>query len=802
VTQFNISEGSFDPDAAFEDDRSFGDLTAGLAPPAPTAPEAPPPIGFDEITNKVFVNGFEFDADDHDSALRSKEAFLNPVVPMPQNYRPMGAEEFGGYIQRIKDPSIGRIIRKNFGIGFDNLQLLGGRGLQFLGAEETGQKIVDQQIEDLAFTQPYQRLFTDIDSAGGAIEWFIANLAQQGPNLIESALAAVAGGVVGALAGGGPNPFTAIGGAFLALSGKAAVKKAVIEAAKKHAAGKALDEAEKKLLREVASGAVARELKLNAKKISPTILRREGVIKDFLGEAGLVRGGAEALKRGKLQSTIGGAIVGRFVNSQGIGVSDIYGEQIESGTENRGAAFSLAIPYALADSIPELLGLGFFIKGGKSLATGVSKAGRGARALKRTGRAAAGGVIAAFGEGTAEGFQEALLLSQNPEVDAGSAEGINRLINSFAAGAGVGGALGVVGGAVRGRRALEGDNADILNPTKAVPTAHLPDQQELFPDAELGTAPILRDGQVQGDAFNVRGDENLGLDPATAGEQRVAEEERLDSQGRFGASLDRAFRAEELAPGQVLRSGERLFAGPEGVLRPPEEVARLRREADAIAERGAPQTILDPRQRELFPGAIQGELDLTGAAPAAPATLAAPVGPAQTAGWGARLQQLFPGAKLSDSEGLRLTPEQRTALFRLGQLEARKPAPVDPGATDEETQNYLANQLPAPSATPLAEGLEPLRQRFERDELFDARLGLGVAGSVTGELPFAQETSIDFPADISPLQGARTHPLRPTVNGEEAIFVGDRAVPVRRLLEKSEKRIEVLKELHTCLTTP
>jgi len=744
MAEFSISEGSFDPIAATEDTRSFGDVSAGLLPPAPKGPETPP-VGFDETTNMVFVNGFEFDADDHDSALRSKKALSGPLVPMPQNYRPVDVKEFGGYIQRIQDPSIGRIIKKNFGIGVDNLQLLAGRGLQFAGAEETGQKIVDQQIEDLRFTQPYQRLFTDIDSAGGAVEWFVANLAQQGPMLIESALSAIVGGIIGGLAFGVPNPFTAVGGAFLALSGKAAVKKAVIEAARKHAAGETLDIAEKKLLREVASGAVARELKLNAKKISPTILSKEGVIKDFLGEAGLVRGGAEALKRGKLQARIGGAIIGRYVNSLGIGVSDIYGEQIESGTENRGAAFGLAIPYALAESIPELLGLGFFIRGGKSLATGVSKAGRkakkvspftaaGVRALKRTGRAAAGGGIAAFGEGTTEAFQEALLLSQNPEVDAGSAEGINRLINSFAAGAGVGGALGVVGGAIRGRRALEGDNRDILNP-----------------DVRIG--PALLEGPDT---------------PLQIEDQRPP-------------------------PGPILQGGPPLRIEDQ---RPP-------------------------------PGpTLQG-------GPVAPVELAAPVGPAQDAlggvdpqsqltGFGARLQQLGLGDKLSDFKGVQLTPEQRALLFR--ESEAQKTTPVEPGASEEETQAFLANQLQAPSATPLEPGLRPLQQRLEQDAAQQEADAAVAATPIQGELPYSPEVDLtDFPAEIALLQGpvwqrrddkqqeaitdgrlllglqGAQNPLRPTVKGEEAIFVGDRAVPVRQLLATSAQRKKALKELQQCL---
>jgi len=711
MAEFSISEGSFDPIAATEDTRSFGDVSAGLLPPAPKGPETPP-VGFDETTNMVFVNGFEFDADDHDSALRSKKALSGPLVPMPQNYRPVDVKEFGGYIQRIQDPSIGRIIKKNFGIGVDNLQLLAGRGLQFAGAEETGQKIVDQQIEDLRFTQPYQRLFTDIDSAGGAVEWFVANLAQQGPMLIESALSAIVGGIIGGLAFGVPNPFTAVGGAFLALSGKAAVKKAVIEAARKHAAGETLDIAEKKLLREVASGAVARELKLNAKKISPTILSKEGVIKDFLGEAGLVRGGAEALKRGKLQARIGGAIIGRYVNSLGIGVSDIYGEQIESGTENRGAAFGLAIPYALAESIPELLGLGFFIRG-------------------------AGGAIAAFGEGTTEALQEALLLSQNPEVDAGSAEGINRLINSFAAGAGVGGAIGVVGGAARGTRTLEGDNVNILNPRVRIGPALLegPDTPLQLEDLRPPSGPILQGGPVA-----------------------PVEPEAIDPIGPIGP----------------------------------------------IDPTGAPVDISLP------------EVDIPAPAPV-PVTPTAPLTETEQANRRAALEATPPITEIvPEPAPVPVAPvvSPVPTLVPITELAADENAPA-------AVRDFLANQLPAPSATPLAPGIAPLQQRFEQDAAV-------AATPIQGELPidtvqappsFLPTAVPALPGQVDPrfipaseieLQGAQNL-LRPTVfdrradgqraisKGEEALFVRGRAVPVRQLLEKSEQRKEALEELHTCL---
>ena len=54
----------------------------------------------------------------------------------------------------------------------------------------------------------------------GAIDWFVANLAQQGPNLIESIGVALLGAGAGAVAGGGANPFTAAGGAVYALEVK------------------------------------------------------------------------------------------------------------------------------------------------------------------------------------------------------------------------------------------------------------------------------------------------------------------------------------------------------------------------------------------------------------------------------------------------------------------------------------------------------------------------------------------------------------------------------------------------------
>ena len=62
-----------------------------------------------------------------------------------------------------------------------NLKLLAGRVV--LGAEETGQDWVNEAVK-LYYNQPYQREFTGGelgDGSHGAIDWFVANLAQQGP---------------------------------------------------------------------------------------------------------------------------------------------------------------------------------------------------------------------------------------------------------------------------------------------------------------------------------------------------------------------------------------------------------------------------------------------------------------------------------------------------------------------------------------------------------------------------------------------------------------------------------------------
>ncbi len=384
-------------------------LAGGVTNPATSFLPAPPPepaqnfVGVNENTGEMFVNGARFHVDDAQSALDSEQWLNRAPSPLPPEFRPLTPDEYKGYLNGIEDPSFGELISRNFDIGIDNLQKLGGHALQFAGAEETGLKVVNQQLKDLRANQPFQRVFTeDVDSPEAAIDWFVANLAQQGPNIIFSAVAMIAGALLGGITGAGL--FVALGAGLTRAGTMKALLAQVTKIAAKRNAGTALSTMETKLLQELAAG--------SAKAIVQT---------------------------GRKQAArVGGALAGGAAGGFAFGVADITGEQHEAGTRNRAAALALAIPYAAFEFIPEAVALKFFIKG--------TKGGFLKRGLKGT-------TAGAFGEGITETAQEGLLLSQNPEIALDSEEGLSRLKNSFAAGAGVGGAIG--GGAVLRRNKVD-----------------------------------------------------------------------------------------------------------------------------------------------------------------------------------------------------------------------------------------------------------------------------------------------------------------------------------------------------------
>lgn len=456
-------------------------------PPAPAGPD----IGFSSARNEFFVQGRTFAADDAQAAVESEASLGQPGRGMPADFQPLTTEQYGAYLQSIREPGTRALAARNFGRGVDQLQMLGGRGLQLLGAEELGAGIVEQQVEDLRKTQPYERQFTDIQSGGDAVDWFVANLAQQGPMLLEAIGAGLAGAAVGT-ASGGP-----VGGALGALGGlvaKGAWKQSVLAAARKKAAGEALDVAESQLLKKAAA--------------------------------------------------LGGATAAATANSLQMGASDIYGELRDqgAGADDFGArltALAGSIPYAAMDLLPE------YALASKLLSPAAATAGRVARRGDMLRRVAKGAAVGGALEGTTEAGQEAELLLLSGQ-DFSNPENVKRLVNSFAAGFAIGAPFGGAANLRRGKPtdALQGGTdpdqqllalpapTDVLAlpaptpaPTLALPapTPALPDytegfvppegeldlrggaatptssgfrpaQEEMFPVGDLGQAPVTPEG--------------------------------------------------------------------------------------------------------------------------------------------------------------------------------------------------------------------------------------------------------------------------------------------------------------------
>jgi hypothetical protein len=405
-----IIPGSFNPSYAREADTSS--LTTGLLPPAQVDSPSTP-FGFDEANKQVWVNGTVFHADDHQSALESKSALDQPVQPMPSNFRAVDINEFGGYIKRIKDPSFGRLAKKNFGIGVDQSQQLGGSALKFLGAEETGQKIIDRQKEDIRFSQPYQRTATDTDwtNPEQVAEWFVANAGQMAPLMAEMIITSAVTGGVGGIAAGSTRA-----GAQLLARGAS---------------------------RNLATNAASGLSKLRAGEVISDVERRA------LRKAGAATG----------------ATVGAIAASEGVAIGDIYQTIEESGNFDSPALARLvtlfaSVPYAAAEAGPAIFAAKTAL--GRAGAQGMTSGSRAVRALK-------GGAAGAVIEGGAEVFQDSIALAAAGKLDLNDPEVRNQLINAFAAGAGVGAPIGAFANAIpKSRPKIEINDinapADVLAP--------------------------------------------------------------------------------------------------------------------------------------------------------------------------------------------------------------------------------------------------------------------------------------------------------------------------------------------------
>lgn len=387
------------------------------------------------------VGGYTFDKDDFSSALSTEKFIGQGFEPTEGSWEPVDEGSYRQFLEKVKNPTMSDLFGRNYDIGVANGKQLLGSLAQFAGAEEFGGRVVASAERQQAKLEPFQRRLGSIDSAEGFGAFVVANLGQQVPNLIAS----LASGGAGALAGGaaaaaGRGALARSLGARLATKeSRDALQKSFESAAKKYAAGEALDETEQAALRTA--------------------------------------------------GRIGGAAIGAAVQNYLTGVADIYGETREQGAgadsvTARMASLLGGIPYAALETIPELmyartlLGRGT----GKTALKDIPKVrGKAGEILKRGGK----GVLKGAGlEAITEAGQEVTTLGTAGAVlgfngkPLFSDENVMRILESAAAGAATGGVLGGISN-------LRGPVDLTKQETAAAPAA--------APEEQAGIAGLLTD---------------------------------------------------------------------------------------------------------------------------------------------------------------------------------------------------------------------------------------------------------------------------------------------------------------------
>ena len=458
----NIAKGIESTPSLSELQLSNQALLANIQP----TPETPdvldsPQVFYSPSTKKMFVNGLMFDDDDAKTALQSvnqiKATPVKPSLDVATDWTRVSPQDYGSYIKGIKNPQAGRLFSENIDIGASNLKQLFGRASQAFGAEEFGQSLVDEATKELEKNEPFQREFANIkagyirdgdaEESHDAIDWFVANFGQQIPNLLESVIVALGGAAIGGVAGG---PFGAIGFAITSLAGRQSYKQAVIKAANKYQKDrKSLTAGERKLLREVSSLTAVAKLKTpRIFTVDSKGVAKKTFAKPDLDEAikkGLPDAAAKVAARGKRQAQIGGALGATTLSSYVIGVGDIYGEQRETGQDNRLTAFLSAIPYAAFETLPEfVLGLRLFGVNPNKISKTLIDDGIKGKLKRGAARATKGFGVGAALEGATEVAQESLILTNTGQFNSRDPQIQKRLLNAFAAGAFVGGPIGGV----------------------------------------------------------------------------------------------------------------------------------------------------------------------------------------------------------------------------------------------------------------------------------------------------------------------------------------------------------------------
>ena len=578
--------------------------------PQPQAPQSGDGnVFFERDRRRFFVNGVEIDEQDDRRILESEALLGQPSVGAPTagNWVPVPAETYRQIVQGVKQPSTGELFSRGFSIGAQQLKQLGGRALQLAGAEQLGGRIAESAEQRLEQLSPYQRQFTDVEFGSadkGIVDWFVSNLGQQGPMLLES----VAAGVVGAVAGSaaaGPGLGTA-GGAIAGAFGRKAFKDRVLAAAEKYrtSGAAALDATERQVL--------------------------------------------------KNASAVAGAAAASFANSQVTGAADIYGEMREQGVgpedfRARMTAIAGSFPYALAESSTEFLLAGRVLGGfmaPRPMAAGTRPLARGGELLRR---GLVGGAVGGTLEGATELGQEALVMGLSGQSLTDDAA-VKRFINSFAAGAAVGGTIGGIAN-------LRSRNPD------GTPAAESKQETNLLDNT--GTATAARETQP------------------------LREQTELPLQGGMGV-----YGPSEFAPGEQPGSQGVLDVGLPTQPLSPQEVALRGQPPVAPAPEAAPLAV--PEQMDLF-------------APQQPQQQRLDLAPPAPSGIGFTEQQPVPNTLMAQQMQIAQRRQQEAQAYQQAQQQQAAQREAELQQLVVQAQNQRQLDLAAQQAEPPAPAPMPMR---------------------------------------------------------------------------------------------
>ena len=119
------------------------------------------PMFYNPGTGQFFRNGMVIDEDDDAGFVALAEA------PSPEDgvYAKPGSADWIGMLphevnerlRSIKDPSVGKLMSKNWDIGVSNMKLMTGELLYQAGAEELGSAVIERQSIELQKNAPYNR---------------------------------------------------------------------------------------------------------------------------------------------------------------------------------------------------------------------------------------------------------------------------------------------------------------------------------------------------------------------------------------------------------------------------------------------------------------------------------------------------------------------------------------------------------------------------------------------------------------------------------------------------------------------